>query len=60
MKRPDIAFFCRKPAEEEEAITQLPEAGIEIISKSYEVKDLPVTIRLECGWDCQIQRQFPS
>jgi Uma2 family endonuclease len=40
LKRPDIAIFCREPAEEDEAITLVPEAVIEIISKGYEAKDL--------------------
>ena len=33
LKRPDIAVFCREPDEEEEAITLIPEAVIEVISK---------------------------
>ena len=40
LKRPDIAIFCREPVEEDEAITLIPEAVIEIISKGYEAKDL--------------------
>jgi Uma2 family endonuclease len=40
LKRPDIAIFCREPDEEDEAITLIPEAVIEIISKGYEKKDL--------------------
>jgi len=41
LKRPDIAVFCRMPAEEEkeEAVTLIPEAVIEVISKGYEMKD---------------------
>ncbi len=39
-KRPDIAIFCRKPDEEEEAVTLVPEAVVEVISKGYEAKDL--------------------
>lgn len=42
LKRPDIAVFCREPAEEEEAITLIPEAVIEVISKGYETKDLEI------------------
>jgi Uma2 family endonuclease len=42
LKRPDIAIFCREPDEEDEAITLVPEAVIEIISKGYEVKDLEI------------------
>lgn len=42
IKRPDIAIYCRRPDEEDEAITLLPEAVIEIISKGYEAKDLEI------------------
>ena len=42
LKRPDIAVFCREPDEEETAITLIPEAVIEIISKGYEAKDLQI------------------
>lgn len=40
LKRPDIAIFCREPDEEEEAITLVPEAVIEVVSRGYEAKDL--------------------
>ncbi|MBI4786865.1 MAG: Uma2 family endonuclease [Chloroflexi bacterium] len=40
LKRPDIAIFCRRPDEQDEAITLIPEAVVEIISKGSEVKDL--------------------
>ena len=45
LKRPDISIFCREPAEEEqdEAIKQVPEAVIEVISKKYEAKDLEIS-----------------
>jgi len=42
LKRPDIAIFCREPEEEDEAITLVPEAVIEVISKGYEYKDLEI------------------
>lgn len=42
LKRPDISIFCKEPAEEEEAITLVPEAVIEVISKGYEAKDLEI------------------
>jgi len=42
LKRPDIAIFCKEPAEEEEVITLVPEAVIEVISKGYEAKDLEI------------------
>jgi Uma2 family endonuclease len=42
LKRPDIAIFCREPDEEQEAVTLLPEAVIEVVSKGYEAKDLEI------------------
>ncbi len=44
LKRPDIAVFCTEPSEQDRAITQLPEAVIEIISKGYEKKDLEISL----------------
>jgi Uma2 family endonuclease len=42
LKRPDISIFCREPDEEETAITLIPEAVVEVISKGYEYKDLEI------------------
>lgn len=44
LKRPDIAIFCREPteAEQENALTMIPEAVIEVVSKGYEAKDLEI------------------
>lgn len=42
LKRPDISIFCREPDEEDKAITLIPEAVIEIISRGYEYKDLEI------------------
>ncbi|MBI3246039.1 MAG: Uma2 family endonuclease [Deltaproteobacteria bacterium] len=42
LKRPDIAIFCQEPPEDDEAITLVPEAVIEIVSKGYEAKDLEI------------------
>ncbi len=39
-KRPDISIFCQRPTETESAVTKVPEAVIEIVSKGYEKKDL--------------------
>ena len=39
-KRPDISIFCQEPAETEYAVTDVPEAVVEIISRGYEAKDL--------------------
>jgi hypothetical protein len=45
-KRPDIAIYCRMPDDEESesAITLIPEAVIEVISKGYEAKDYEVGV----------------
>jgi len=44
LKRPDISIFCREPAEEEQdsALTLIPEAVIEVVSKGFEAKDLEI------------------
>ena len=39
-KRPDVSVFCREPDEQDEAVTLLPEAVIEVLSPGYEDKDL--------------------
>lgn len=40
LKRPDIAIFCTRPPRQDEALTMLPEAVIEVVSPGYEYKDL--------------------
>lgn len=42
LRRPDVSIFCREPDEQEDAITLIPEAVIEVISPKYEAKDLDV------------------
>lgn len=42
LQRPDIAIFCREPEELDEAITLLPEAVVEVVSRGYEAKDLEI------------------
>lgn len=44
LKRPDISIFCREPDEEEQdsALTLIPEAVIEVVSKGFEAKDLEI------------------
>lgn len=44
LKRPDISIFCREPTEEEQenALSLIPEAVIEVVSKGYEAKDLEI------------------
>lgn len=39
-KRPDIAIFCSEPPDQDEALTVIPRAVLEIISPGYEYKDL--------------------
>lgn len=43
-KRPDIAIFCERPQQSEEAVTALPDAVIEVISKGYEAKDYVISL----------------
>jgi Uma2 family endonuclease len=43
LKRPDVSIFCEKPKEREEAVKTVPGAIIEVISKSYEAKDLEIS-----------------
>src|SRR5262249_3064928 len=40
LKRPDIAIFCKKPPSQDEVLTVIPEAVIEVVSPGYEYKDL--------------------
>jgi len=44
LKRPDISMFCETPTETDEAVKDIPDAVIEIISKGYEKKDLEVGV----------------
>jgi Uma2 family endonuclease len=39
VKRPDIALWCREPANLDAFITELPDAVIDVISPGYEKKD---------------------
>ena len=39
-KRPDISIFCTEPPNQDEALTIIPAAVIEIISRGYEYKDI--------------------
>ena len=41
-KRPDIAIFCREPDEQDAAISLVPVAVVEIISKGFEKKDTEI------------------
>lgn len=40
LRRPDIAIFCTDQLEQDEAVTIVPEAVVEIVSAGYEAKDL--------------------
>jgi Uma2 family endonuclease len=42
LKRPDISIFSREPEEQDDAVTLVPEAVIEVVSKGYEAKDLQI------------------
>ena len=44
LKRPDLAILCREPADAEidGALTLVPEAVVEVVSKGYEAKDLEI------------------
>jgi Uma2 family endonuclease len=44
LKRPDISILCHEPSEEEQdaALTMIPEAVIEVVSKGFEAKDLEI------------------
>jgi Uma2 family endonuclease len=44
LKRPDISIFCREPTpeEQESALTLIPEAVVEVVSKGFEAKDLEI------------------
>jgi Uma2 family endonuclease len=42
LKRHGISIFCREPEEDDEAITPIAEAVIEVISMGYEYKDLEI------------------
>jgi Uma2 family endonuclease len=44
LKRPDISVFCREPSgeEQEQVLTLIPDAVIEVVSKGYEAKDLEI------------------
>jgi Putative restriction endonuclease len=37
-----LANFCREPEEQDEMITLIPEAVIEVVSKGYEAKDIEI------------------
>lgn len=43
LRRPDVAIFCREPDEEDEAVTLVPEAVIEVVSRGSERKDLELS-----------------
>jgi Uma2 family endonuclease len=40
LKRPDIAILCTDPPDQDDALTIIPDAVIEIVSRGYEYKDV--------------------
>ncbi len=44
LKRPDISILCKEPNEDEQdsALTMIPEAVIEVVSRGFEAKDLEI------------------
>lgn len=44
LKRPDVSIYCKAPIETDEAVKDVPDAVIEIISKGYEKKDLEIGV----------------
>lgn len=53
LKRPDIALFCTKPPRQEEAITMIPQAVIEVISPGYEYKDVSLNPQFYLAQDVE-------
>jgi len=49
-KRPDIAIFCADPEQEDEEITVLPDAVIELVSPGYEDKDYRIAVSFYQRW----------
>lgn len=49
-KRPDIAIFCTDPEQEDEEVTALPDAVIELVSPGYEDKDYNVAVSFYKQW----------
>lgn len=41
-KRPDIAIFCREPDEQDTAVTLIPAAIVEVLSRGFEGKDVEI------------------
>jgi len=42
LKQPDVSILCREPteAEQQQALTSIPEAVVKVVSKGYAAKDL--------------------
>ena len=53
LKLPDIAIFCAEPPEQDEALTDIPQAVIEIINPGYEYKDLALNPQFYLAQDRQ-------
>jgi len=57
LKLPDISIFCQEPKEDDEAIKQVPDAVIEVISKGYEAKDLEIGPHFYLSQGVKVTRQ---
>ena len=53
VKRPDVAIFCARPPRQEEALTVIPQAVIEVISAGYEYKDLQLNPQFYLAQDVE-------
>lgn len=43
LRRPDVAIYFREPDEDDEAVTLIPEAVVEVVSRGSERKDLEMS-----------------
>lgn len=53
LKRPDIAIYCTEPPDQDEALTETPQAVIEIISPGYEYKDVALNPQFYLSQDVE-------
>jgi len=53
IKRPDIAIFCHEPPDQDEALTIIPRAVVEVISPGYEYKDVSLNPQFYLAQDVE-------
>jgi len=53
IKRPDIAIFCQEPPDQDEALTIIPGAVVEVISPGYEYKDVSLNPQFYLAQDVE-------